>query len=132
MTRVAITGSRDWGKRSGEGFAVVDALVTLNPRTDFVILGDEPNGADARARAVCEELGLPHRVHEANWKTYHRAAGPIRNRAMLDDGPDEVWFFHDDLPRSKGTKNCVEQARKRGIPVRNGRDVPTTPKEERC
>jgi YspA, cpYpsA-related SLOG family len=121
--RVAITGDRRWDDRT---FAVYKALLTLDPATDFVILGDA-EGADTIARLRCGELGLRHRVHNADWRTYHRAAGPLRNAVMLDDledgDPDErreVWYFHDDLPGSKGTKNCVEQARKRGLTVRDG------------
>ena len=37
---------------------------------------------------------------------------------MLDEGqPDKVYAFHPDITKSKGTKNMVEQASKRGIEV---------------
>lgn len=125
--RVAITGDRNWTDQ----LAICDALETLDPETDFVVLGDAP-GADTIAHEFCEALGLSYRVHEADWDTYKRAAGPIRNGWMLDDlgkesllDPErrEVWYFHDDLPNSKGTKNCVDQAIKRGVTVRDGREV---------
>jgi hypothetical protein len=52
-----------------------------------------------------------------------RAAGPERNRAMLDRldqaaGGRLVVAFHDDLNhRSKGTRHCATEARRRGYPV---------------
>jgi hypothetical protein len=123
VTRVVITGDREWGEdRYGE---VLNALARLdpNPGGDFVVLGDA-RGVDTLARAALVELGFSegrnYRIHYAEWGRYRGGAGPIRNTAMLDDGgPDaEVWYFHDDLSRSKGTANCVEQANERGLVVR--------------
>lgn len=55
----------------------------------------------------------------AQWYKYGRAAGPIRNQQMLDEGkPDLVLAFHSDLEHSKGTKDMVTRARKAGIEVR--------------
>lgn len=51
-------------------------------------------------------------VH-ANWEAFGAAAGPVRNRWMLDLEPDLVIAF----PGGKGTKNMIEQAKKRGVPV---------------
>jgi hypothetical protein len=52
----------------------------------------------------------------ADWTRYGRAAGPIRNKQMLDEGrPDQVMAFL--AKGSKGTKNMIEQAQKRGLPV---------------
>ena len=54
----------------------------------------------------------------ADWKTFGKAAGPIRNRKMLDEGlPDVVIAFHEDIERSKGTKNMISQACEQGIDV---------------
>ena len=118
--RVAITGDRNWPN----AHAIARALMTLNPATDYVVLGDA-RGADRFARESCQALGLFHRVHCADWRKHGPAAGPIRNAAMLNDlqasgDNQEVWYFHDDLQNSVGTRNCVEQARRRGLTVRDG------------
>ena len=136
--RVAITGDRRWGdpRRTPplllgaitRELAIIEtALRTLDPTTDFVVLGDA-RGADRVALAACKELGLPYRVHRADWGRYGRAAGPRRNRAMLDDvaltrtadETVEVWYFHWDIDKSRGTRDCVLEARRRGIIVRPG------------
>ena len=37
---------------------------------------------------------------------------------MLDEGkPDTVVYFHDNIERSKGTKDMVSRAKKAGLPV---------------
>jgi hypothetical protein len=36
---------------------------------------------------------------------------------MLDTEPDFVLAFHDEIEKSKGTRNCVKEAEKREIPV---------------
>ncbi|KKN01348.1 hypothetical protein LCGC14_1128740 [marine sediment metagenome] len=47
---------------------------------------------------------------------YGKAAGPIRNKQMLDEGqPHLVLAFHDNIEESTGTKDMVKQAAKRGI-----------------
>lgn len=54
----------------------------------------------------------------AKWKEFGRAAGPIRNQQMLDEGkPELVLAFHDDLENSKGTKDMVGRAMKADLPV---------------
>ena len=48
---------------------------------------------------------------------YGRGAGPRRNRQMLDENPDIslVLAFHEDLGRSKGTRDMVRRSEKKGI-----------------
>jgi len=51
---------------------------------------------------------------------YGKAAGPIRNRQMinrLNPNTDEVLAYHEDLDKSKGTKHAVEVARQSKIKV---------------
>ena len=38
----------------------------------------------------------------------------VRNKKMLDMNPDLVIAFHDDIENSKGTKDCIKEAEKRG------------------
>jgi SLOG family YspA-like protein len=53
----------------------------------------------------------------ADWNKHGKAAGPIRNKQMLDEGkPDLVVAFLAE--NSRGTKNMIEQATKAGIPVK--------------
>ncbi len=86
---------------------------------DTVIIEGEAEGADLLARDVAEVMGFTVEPYPAEWKRYGRAAGPIRNRQMLDEGqPDLVLAFHADIAASTGTADMLGQAKKRGIPTR--------------
>jgi|SRR5579864_5803185 len=78
-----------------------------------------------------DECGL----HAALWNYHGRKAGPIRNQQQLNLGVELaveggmisgaeqkinmlVLAFHSDLTHSKGTKDMVNRARKRGVKVR--------------
>ena len=53
-------------------------------------------------------------AYPANWKKHGRAAGPIRNKQMLEEAkPDLVIAF----PGGAGTANMVKQAREAGVKV---------------
>lgn len=57
-----------------------------------------------------------HRKPGKAGNSYCPQAGPRRNKAMVDDGADEVWAF--PLGASPGTYSCVDLARKARLPVR--------------
>ena len=67
---------------------------------------------------VGRELGYDVVPVYADWHRLGSAAGPVRNRRMIDEyRPRLVVAFHDDLEASRGTANCVTQALSRGVPV---------------
>ena len=112
--RLLVTGDRDWT----DADAIRLCLLDLKP--EVVIHGAAP-GADSLADEVAKELGIERLSFPAKWKLYGRAAGPIRNQQMLDEGkPDTVVYFHHDLPSSKGTANMLKRARLADLPVYDG------------
>lgn len=114
--RVLICGDRAW--RFPE--LVEQELVRLKAAHGdrlFVISG-AATGADTHAAETAERLGIEQVIYPANWRGFGKAAGPIRNKRMLEEGkPDLVIAFHRYLPGSKGTKHMVGIAEKAGIPV---------------
>ena len=81
------------------------------------IIHGECKGVDLTADKVARKLGFQIISAPADWKTYGKAAGPIRNKQMLNMGANAVYAFHQNISQSKGTKNMIEQAKKRGVPV---------------
>jgi hypothetical protein len=79
------------------------------------IIHGAARGVDTQAMIVADMLpNCKHLPFAADWHTHGRAAGPIRNKRMLDEGkPDVVIAF----PGGKGTANMVSQARAAGIKV---------------
>jgi hypothetical protein len=47
--------------------------------------------------------------------THGKAAGPIRNQMMVDEGPDIILAFHDNISISKGTRDMVIKGEANGI-----------------
>lgn len=109
--RILITGDRHWNDEQ----LIRNWLSACSQFTSVTIVHGGARGADTIADKVAKELGYATACYPADWARYGRAAGPIRNAQMLDSHPDLVLAFHPDLSRSRGTKNCVEEARRRGI-----------------
>lgn len=99
MTKVLVTGSRDWWDAGIVLQAMKDALEHLGP---FTLISGGARGSDRLAQEAVAHLGLPEPlVLEADWDRYGTAAGPMRNEAMVALKPDlGVAFTH---PRWKGS-----------------------------
>jgi hypothetical protein len=110
--RVLICGDRNWTNAQ-----LIDEWIATLP-ADTIIIQGEARGADSTARDSAKERGLVVESYPADWEQYGRAAGPVRNKQMLDAKPDYVLAFHHDIANSKGTANMVALAEKAGIPVR--------------
>ena len=111
--RILVCGSRYW---TG-GARLSRVLAALQPS---VIIEGEAPGADSMSRNWGKaNIGSKNVMRfPAKWNEYGQAAGPIRNKQMLDEGrPELVVAFHDDLHHSKGTRDMMHQARRAGIPV---------------
>jgi len=117
--KVAIVGSRDFAMKPGsstEGRQVfIQNAVGLLRHTDYIVSGGA-NGADFWAEYFARHYGIGRIIHEADWDKHGKSAGPIRN-ALVVESADCLLAFYTDRSKSRGTKNCVAQARKKGIPV---------------
>lgn len=113
--RVLVCGDRRWS-HAGVLVGVLDRI--HRERGIDVVIEGEARGADTMAAGWAENHGVRVEPYPASWARHGRAAGPIRNRRMLEEGrPELVVAFHDDLARSKGTLSMVALARKAGVPV---------------
>ena len=74
-------------------------------------------GVDETADKVCSDLNLDCTVFPAKWNLYGKFAGPIRNKKMLDEQPDIVVAFHQNISESRGTKHMLSIAKTAKIPV---------------
>lgn len=112
VLRVLVCGSRDFADR----FHMREALAALPRDLAITIIHGGARGADALADKAARELGFAVEEYQADWHKHGRAAGPLRNQRMLDEGkPDRVIAF--PLPGSIGTWDMVRRARKAGIAV---------------
>jgi len=110
--KVLITGSREWKDRQ----AIFRVLYGF-PKDTIIINGD-CRGADKLSTEVAQELGFDVHSYPADWDNLGKAAGPLRNRAMLlQEEPDLVIAFHSNIKESKGTKDMCQYAKSQGVPV---------------
>ena len=112
--KILVTGSRHWTDRKIIERELMAYAYTNLPVT--LIHGD-CEGADRIAGEFAKSLGWTVIPFPAQWKLGN-LAGPSRNQRMVDEDPDIVLAFHDDLGKSSGTKDCVMRARRAGIPVK--------------
>lgn len=85
-----------------------------NPSLHLTVIHGAASGADQLAGAWARANGIRELAEPADWKRHGKAAGFIRNKAMLDMGPDYVIAF----PGGRGTAMMVEIARRAGVEVK--------------
>lgn len=108
--KVLVTGGRDYSDWQ-KVYAVLDSIKDPVPS---VIIQGGARGADYLARDWANSRLIPLHTYKADWKKYGKAAGPIRNKIMLEQGnPDLVVAF----PGGNGTKNMIEQARRANVKI---------------
>lgn len=112
---IVVTGYRHWDEPD-KVTNLLESWLKISGYTLHVGVGDCPTGADKFTRDWCRDHHVPCTVYRADWDRYKRAAGPIRNKAMIDemDPLAVLAFLH---PESRGTKQCAEYAAEKGIPV---------------
>lgn len=117
--RVLVCGGRDYSGHR-KVWAILSTMHAEAP-IEAIIQGGA-TGADQWAamwaKAVSSPIDGPQPRNEpyaADWKRHGKAAGPIRNQRMIDEGkPDMVLAF----PGGRGTADMVRRAENAGIPVR--------------
>ncbi len=104
----------------GRGFTdaklIASTLDPMHAERPFstVIHGAAP-GADTLAGEWATSRGIPVVAFPADWKGQGRAAGPIRNKRMLDEGRPDLVIA---MPGGRGTANMISQAEKAGVAVK--------------
>lgn len=142
--QVLVCGDRDWMDVDLIEHCLV-GLIPEPLRYDNVLIHGDCRGADRcgahAAKRINERLGrwIPITVdsmgsegekrqnvfeikpYPADWKQYGKRAGPLRNQQMLQvlrsysRGTKVVLAFHNDIERSRGTKDMVRKARSKSI-----------------
>lgn len=110
--KIGIIGTRYLNNIQKEKVEQQVEQIIRSTRPEAVVTGDA-TGVDSVARSLGQKLSEVV-VHTADWKKYGKSAGPRRNTLIVEDS-DAIYAFWDG--KSPGTKNCVTQARERGIPV---------------
>ena len=111
--KVIVAGCRDFA-----GYELLkekcDFYLQNKKPENIVIVSGHASGSDALGEHYAQERGYETEIYPADWKTNGRAAGPIRN-AQMATVADALIAFWDG--KSRGTKNMIDTATKRGLQV---------------
>ena len=113
--RVIIAGSRSFNDYTTLQ-ANCDKILSQKMVTHtIVMISGMAKGADTIGEQYAHERGYTVERFPADWQQYGKAAGPIRNRQMVDNA-DALIVFWDG--QSAGTRNMIMMAKKKGLAVR--------------
>lgn len=113
--RILITGSRHW-----HAYDLAEQILNrllLKHGPGFVIVHGGAAGVDRAFAEACDDLGIDHEPHPANWKEHGKGAGPLRNAEMVALGASLCIAVHEDIRGSRGTRDCARKAIAAGIPT---------------
>ena len=114
--RLLVCGPRDWTDEHSI-WQELDAQVNSD-HVEQLINGCAP-GVDTFADRWARDAMIPVRRFLASWKHEGRAAGPIRNQSMIDEGrPTLCIAFQRKGVKTRGTQDMIWRARKAGIETR--------------
>lgn len=110
--RVIIAGGRDFDDYDLLCRTMDTLLVNMGRVT---IICGKARGADTLGERYAKERGYPVRYYPADWNTYGRSAGFIRNEEMAKNADALVAFWDG---KSKGTGHMINLAKKHGLKIR--------------
>lgn len=113
MLRIIVAGGRDFNnyellKRT------VNQFISDNSEVDPYIVCGRARGADTLGEKFAREYNYRICYFPANWDTYGKSAGFVRNVEMAENADALVAFWDG---KSSGTKHMIETARKYGLKV---------------
>jgi hypothetical protein len=107
--KILVCGGRDYDKHKR-----IASVLGLFDELDPIIIHGAAKGADTLAAKWAQWKGFKAIAFPADWEKNGKAAGPIRNQQMLDEGkPDVVVAFGGN----RGTNDMVRRAKAAEIPV---------------
>ena len=107
MANVIVCGGRAWGN-----LEVVKQELKLYLGDGDVIWHGGATGVDTFAGKAAEQLGYDVVIVPAQWKRHGKAAGPIRNKRMLELSQAESMIV---FPGGRGTAHMKKLATAAGV-----------------
>ena len=102
------------GSRAITDPAVVDDAISASSFDITEVVSGTAPGVDSLAEQWAAQNGIPVARFPADWNRYGRRAGPIRNSDMAAYGEALIAVWDG---RSKGTRDMIRLARRRGLKV---------------
>ena len=113
--RVIIAGTRSFNDYELLRNSCNNLLSEKQRTHTVVVISGTARGADQMGERYARERGFQLRQFPADWLNDEKKAGPIRNAKMADNADALIAFWDGE---SKGTKNMIDNARRKGLAVR--------------
>ena len=105
--KIAIVGSRSF-----QDYGLL--MKTMASYTPTSIISGGAVGADKLAEKYAREIDINCIIFKPDWKRYGRAAGPKRNKQIVEAADRVIAFWNG---KSRGTLSTINLAKKAGKPV---------------
>jgi len=102
MKKVIIAGSRSFNN-----YKLLKETCDELLSNEFQIISGTANGADKLGEVYAKENNLELLRFPADWNTYGKGAGYIRNKQMAENATHCLCFWDS---KSKGTKHMIDLA----------------------
>lgn len=102
------------GSRNATQYTIVETAIKLSHFEVTSVVSGKANGGDTLGERYARLNSLPVYEYPADWKQYGKSAGFIRNEEMADNAEALIALW-DGF--SKGTKNMIEIARRKKLPI---------------
>ena len=116
--KTIIAGSRDFGIKHFSNYRTcLDTFEsTMNeiPWNITQVLSGGARGADTLGEMWASSNSVPLTRYPAQWTSFGKAAGYIRNEEMAKNAEALIAFWDGE---SKGTKHMIDTAKKRGLTI---------------
>jgi hypothetical protein len=105
--KVIIAGGRNFSDRQ----AVAETIDASGFEITECVCGGA-RGADLLGALICHDHKIPIRLFPADWDTFGKAAGHIRNRQMAEYADALIL-----MPGDTGSDNMLTEARRHGLTI---------------
>jgi hypothetical protein len=102
------------GSRTITDSAELEKAIQLSGFKITEVLSGGALGPDTLGANWAKANNIPVKYFYPDWKTYGKAAGPIRNSAMVAEAEGAI-FLWDGI--SRGTKDCITKAEKKALAI---------------
>lgn len=113
--RIIIAGSRDFDNYELLREKVSKIIEEKRKTHQIIIISGKARGADRLGERFAHENAFNIDEYPADWDTYGKRAGYLRNKDMSENA-DALIAFWDG--KSSGTKHMIDLAKQKNLPIR--------------
>ena len=104
---VAIVGGRDFDDYDQFKSSINGEKIKFKS-----IISGGARGVDTMAEKYAKEIGVPVKIYLPDWTKHGKAAGPIRNRQIIESADCVIAFWDEKSPGTRSSIAIAEELKK--------------------